>query len=54
MSNSTRLPVVLRGEMADRFLEIKEEIEAETGHEVNRTRVVSEMMRDWGGRSHHR
>lgn len=50
MSNSQRLGLTLRGEMAERFEEIKEEIEEETGHEVKRTRVVSEMMRDWNGR----
>jgi hypothetical protein len=46
-----KLPVTLRGDQARRFMEIKEEIEDDTGHEVSRPRVVSELMQDWDGRN---
>jgi len=45
-----RIPVTLRGDQARRFIEIKEEIEEDTGHDVSRPRVVSELMQDWDGR----
>lgn len=47
---SKRLPITLRGGQAERFEEIKAEIEEAVGHEVNRTRVVSELMLDFDGR----
>lgn len=50
MSTSKRIPISLRGAQAERFEEIKEEIEDAVGHEVRRTRVISELMMDWDGR----
>jgi len=41
---SKRVDVTLRGERAERFLEIKREIEEERGHPVDKTQVVSALF----------
>lgn len=43
----SKLNFTLRGGQADRFEQIKEQVEEETGHEVTRPRVISEMMQEW-------
>jgi hypothetical protein len=45
-----RLKITISGDQARRFQEIREEIEKETGHDVTRPRVISELMQDWDGR----
>ena len=42
-----KIPITLYGAQADRFEEIRDELEDEYGYEPKRPQVVAELMKQW-------